>query len=70
MEVLNKTNINGVGEPNKNYIPLTKKRAAKVENIFKHPTPAGNCYSVYLKTTDECFWCETLSEIYKVIDEH
>lgn len=71
MEVLNKDNyIYGIGEPYKNYFPLTKERAAKVENIFEHPTPAGNCYSVYLKTTDECFWCNTLSEIYKVIDEH
>lgn len=71
MEVLNKDNyIYGIGKPYKNYFPLTKERAAKVENIFEHPTPAGNCYSVYLKTTDECFWCNTLSEIYKVIDEH
>lgn len=71
MEVLNKDNyIYGIGKPYKNYFPLTKERAAKVENIFEHPTPDGNCYSVYLKTTDECFWCNTLSEIYKVIDEH
>lgn len=71
MEVLNKDNyIYGIGKPYKNYFPLTKERAVKVENIFEHPTPAGNCYSVYLKTTDECFWCNTLSEIYKVIDEH
>lgn len=55
---------------NRNYIPLTKERAAKVENIFKHPTVEGNCYSVYLNTTDECFWCDTVSEIYRVIDEH
>ena len=39
---------------NRNYIPLTKERAAKVENIFEHPTENGNCYSVYLNTTDEC----------------
>lgn len=61
---------------NRNYIPLTKERAAKVENIFEHPTENGNCYSVHLNTTehlnttDECFWCDTLSEIYRVIDEH
>lgn len=54
----------------RNYIPLTKERAAKVENIFEHPTQAGNCYSVYLKDVDECFWCDTLSEVYRVIDEH
>lgn len=71
MEVLNKDNyIYGIGEPYKNYLPLTKERAAKVENIFKHPTPAGNCYSVYLKGVDECFWCDMISEIYRVIDEH
>lgn len=55
---------------NRNYIPLTKKRAAKVENIFEHPVENGNCYSVYLKDVDECFWCDTVSEIYRVIDEH
>lgn len=55
---------------NINYIPLTKERAAKVENIFEHPTSKGKCYSVYLNTTDECFWCNTVSEIYRVIDEH
>lgn len=55
---------------NRNYIPLTKERAAKVENIFEHPTENGNCYSVYLKGVDECFWCDTVSEIYRVIDEH
>ena len=71
MEVLNKDNyIYGIGEPYKNYLPLTKERAAKVENSFKHPTPAGNCYSVYLKGVDECFWCDMISEIYRVIDEH
>lgn len=59
-----------IGEPHKDYLPLTKEQAAKVKNIFKHPIPGGNYYSVYLKTTDECFWCETVSEIYKVIDEH
>ena len=55
---------------NINYIPHTKERAAKVESIFEHPTQAGNCYSVYLKGMDECFWCDTVSEIYRVIDEH
>ena len=55
---------------NINYIPLTKERAAKVESIFEHPTDSGNCYSVYLKGVDECFWCDTASEIYRVIDEH
>lgn len=55
---------------NINYIPLTKERAAKVESIFEHPTDSGNCYSVYLKGVDECFWCDTVSEIYRVIDEH
>ena len=55
---------------NRNYIPLTKERAAKVENIFKHPKENGNCYSVYLKGVDECFWCDTVSEIYRVIDKH
>lgn len=55
---------------NRNYIPLTKERAAKVENIFQHPTQNGNCYSVYLKGTDESFWCDTVSEVYRVIDEH
>ena len=55
---------------NRNYIPLTKERAAKVESIFEHPTDSGNCYSVYLKGVDECFWCDTVSEIYRVIDEH
>ena len=55
---------------NRNYIPLTKERAAKVENIFQHPTETRNCYSVYLKGVDECFWCETVLEIYRVIDEH
>ena len=54
----------------RNYIPLTKERAAKVENIFEHPTQTGNCYSVYLKDVDECSWCDTLSEVYRVIDEH
>lgn len=54
----------------RNYIPLTKERAAKVENIFEHPTQTGNCYSVYLKGMDECLWCDTVSEIYRVIDEH
>lgn len=62
--------IYGIGQPCRNYIPLTKERAAKVENIFEHPTPKGKCYSVYLKSTDECFWCDTLTEIYKIIDEH
>ena len=55
---------------NINYIPLTKERAAKVESIFEHPTPKGKCYSVYLNTTDECFWCNTVSEFIRVIDEH
>lgn len=55
---------------NRNYIPLTKERAAKVESIFEHPTDSGNCYSVYLKGVDECFWCDTVSEIYRVIDKH
>lgn len=55
---------------NINYIPLTKERAAKIESIFEHPTSKGKCYSVYLNTTDECFWCNTVSEIYRVIDEH
>lgn len=55
---------------NKNYIPFTKERAAKVENIFEHPTQNGNYYSVYLKGVYECFWCDTVSEIYRVIDEH
>lgn len=55
---------------NRNYIPLTKERAAKVENIFEHPTDSENCYSVYLKGVDECFWCDTVSEIYRVIDKH
>lgn len=54
----------------RSYIPLTKERAAKVENIFEHPTENGNCYSVYLKDVDECSWCDTLSEVYRVIDEH
>lgn len=62
--------IYGIGQPCRNYIPLTKERAAKVENIFEHPTPKGKCYSVYPKSTDECFWCDTVSEIYRVIDEH
>lgn len=62
--------IYGIGEPYKDYISITKERAAKVENIFRHPTPKGKCYSVYLKNTDECFWCDTVSEIYRVIDEH
>ena len=53
-----------------NSIPLTKERAAKVEQIFKHPVGNGFCYSVYLKTTDEVFWCDTVSEIYRVIDEN
>ena len=55
---------------NRNYIPLTKEHAAKVENIFEHPTENGNCYSVYLKGMDECFWCDTVSEVYRVINEH
>lgn len=55
---------------NKNYLLLTEERAAKVENIFEHPTHAGKCYSVYLKDVDECSWCDTLSEVYRVIDEH
>ena len=54
----------------RNYIPLTKERAVKVENIFEHPTPKEKCYSVYLKGMNECFWCDTVSEIYRVIDEH
>lgn len=54
---------------NINYILLTKERAAKVESIFEHPTSKGKCYSVYLNTTDECFWCNAVSEIYRVIDE-
>lgn len=37
---------------NRNYIPLTKERAAKVENIFQHLTQTGEGYSVYLDTTD------------------
>lgn len=53
-----------------NAIPLTKERAAKVKEIFKHPTESGFCYSVYLKTADECFWCDTLSEVYIVIDKN
>ena len=28
----------------RNCIPLTKERAAKVENIFEHPTQNGQCY--------------------------
>ena len=71
MKVLNKDNyIYGIGKPYKNYLPLTKERAAKVENIFEHPTESGRCYSVYLKSIDECFWCDTVSEVYRVIDEH
>ena len=54
----------------RNYIPLTKERATKVENIFEHPTETGKCYSVYLQAVDECFWCDTVSEIYRAIDEH
>lgn len=53
-----------------NSIPLTKVRAVKVDKIFKHPTENGFCYSVYLKTTDECFWCDTLSEVYEAIDNN
>lgn len=53
-----------------NTIPLTKERAAKVDKIFKHPVEDSFCYSVYLKTTDECFWCDSLSEVYQVIDNN
>ena len=55
---------------NKNYLPLTKERVAKVENIFEHQADTGKCYSVYLNTTDECFWCDTVSDVYRVIDEN
>lgn len=51
-------------------IPLTKERATKVDQIFKHPVGNGFYYSVYLKATDEVFWCDTVSEIYRVIDEN
>lgn len=50
-------------------ISLTRKRAAKVENIYQHQTEKGFCYSVHLKGIDEVFWCDTVSEIYRVIDE-
>ena len=53
-----------------NSIPLTKERAAKVDKIFKHPVENGYCYSVYLKTMDECFWCDTIAEVYLVIDNN
>lgn len=51
-------------------IPLTKERATKVDKIFKHQTENGFCYSVYLNTTNECFWCDTVSEVYMVIDNN
>ena len=51
-------------------IPLTKERASKVSKIFQHPVDNGFCYSVYLKTTDEVFWCDTISEIYAIIDKN
>ena len=53
-----------------NYIPLTKERLKKVDKIFRHPIENGFCYSVYLKKCDECFWCDRISEIYNVIDNH
>lgn len=53
-----------------NYIPLTKERSKKVDKIFRHPLDDGYCYSVYLKTCDECFWCDSFSEICQVIDNH
>lgn len=50
-------------------IPLTKERAAKVDEIYQHPTDSGFCYSVHLKGINEVFWCDTVSEVYRVIDE-
>ena len=51
-------------------ITLTKERAAKVENIFEHKTENGVCYSVYLKTTDDAFWCDDIWDIYRIIDSN
>lgn len=49
-------------------IPLTKERAVKVDKIYQHPVGNGFCYSVHLIGIDETFWCDTVSEIYRVID--
>ena len=51
-------------------IPLTKERASKVDKIYQHPVQNGFCYSVYLKGVDDVFWCDTVSEVYRAIDEN
>ena len=46
------------------------ERATKVSEIYMHPTNSGFCYSVHLKGIDEVFWCDTVSEVYRAIDEN
>lgn len=51
-----------------NHIPLRKDQLKKVESIFQWDDGTSCCYSVHLKGNDKSFWCDTLSEVYAVID--
>ena len=53
-----------------NYIPLRKDQYKKVESIFQFECGDKYCYSLHLKGNCNTFWCESLSEVYKVIDEN
>lgn len=53
-----------------NHIPLRKDQLKKVESIFQWNDGNSCCYSVHLKGNDKSFWCNTLSEVYAVIDGH
>lgn len=58
----------GIGMKRKS-IPLTMEKKKKISKIYQHPTESGFCYSVYLVDKDEVLWCDTLSEVYQVIEK-